>query len=81
MGKDSKVKFKQVELTTHNLDDLFIDVGASRVSEPSNLRRSLPMRWSSPGPRPNWPVPHTTYCEPTARTPWCAANPAKASPP
>ncbi|WP_344319775.1 NACHT domain-containing protein, partial [Streptomyces yatensis] len=41
--EDSKVKFKQVELTTHNLDDLFIDVGASRVSEPSNLRRSLPM--------------------------------------
>ncbi|MFE5844256.1 NACHT domain-containing protein [Streptomyces niveus] len=40
--EDSKVKFKQVELTTHNLDDLFIDVGATRVSEPGNLRRILP---------------------------------------
>lgn len=39
--EDSKVKFKQVELTTHNLDDLFVDVGATRVSEPSNLRRAL----------------------------------------
>ncbi|MGW8685420.1 NACHT domain-containing protein [Streptomyces sp. NPDC055817] len=42
--EDSKVKFKQVELTTHNLDDLFIDVGATRVSEPSNLRRPLPVQ-------------------------------------
>ncbi|MGW0778834.1 NACHT domain-containing protein [Streptomyces sp. NPDC002835] len=42
--EDSKVKFKQVELTTHNLDDLFIDVGATRVSEPGNLRRSLPVQ-------------------------------------
>ncbi|MFF2386331.1 NACHT domain-containing protein [Streptomyces sp. NPDC058108] len=41
--EDSKVKFKQVELTTHNLDDLFVDVGATRVSEPSNLRRPLPV--------------------------------------
>ncbi len=42
--EDSKVKFKQVELTTHNLDDLFIDVGATRVSEPSNLRGPLPVQ-------------------------------------
>ncbi|WP_280883392.1 hypothetical protein [Streptomyces pseudovenezuelae] len=43
-GEDSKVKFKQVELTTHNLDDLFVDVGATRVAEPSNLRRPLPVQ-------------------------------------
>ncbi|MFD8384972.1 NACHT domain-containing protein [Streptomyces sp. NPDC059679] len=36
--EDAKVKFKQVELTTHNLDDLFIDVEALRVSNPQNLR-------------------------------------------
>lgn len=40
--EDSKVKFKQVELTTHDLDDLFIDVGATRVSEPANLHGLLP---------------------------------------
>ncbi|MFF0013054.1 NACHT domain-containing protein [Streptomyces sp. NPDC005374] len=36
--EDSKVKFKQVELTTHDLDDLFIDVEATRASEPRSLR-------------------------------------------
>ncbi|MFC8198723.1 NACHT domain-containing protein [Streptomyces sp. NPDC057298] len=35
--EDSKVKFKQVELTTYSLEDLFIDVEASRVSHPGTL--------------------------------------------
>ncbi|WP_435211437.1 NACHT domain-containing protein [Streptomyces sp. bgisy034] len=43
-GEDSKVKFKQVELTTHNLDDLFVDVKATRVAEPSNLSRPQPVQ-------------------------------------
>ncbi|RNG23571.1 NACHT domain-containing protein [Streptomyces botrytidirepellens] len=32
--EDAKVKFKQVELTSHNLNDLFIDVEAIRLSSP-----------------------------------------------
>ncbi|MGW6971554.1 hypothetical protein [Streptomyces sp. NPDC054952] len=60
--EDSKVKFKQVELTTHNLDDLFVDIGVTRVSDPSNLRRPLP---GSPGDTrdfrpPGPPRPHQT---------------------
>lgn len=32
--EDAKVKFKQVELTSHSLEDLFIDVEALRVATP-----------------------------------------------
>ncbi|MGW0118046.1 NACHT domain-containing protein [Streptomyces sp. NPDC003327] len=34
---DAKVKFKQVELTSHRLEDLFIDVEAVRVAVPNNI--------------------------------------------
>ncbi|MFJ5022043.1 NACHT domain-containing protein [Streptomyces goshikiensis] len=32
--EDAKVKFKQVELTSHDLNDLFVDVEATRLSTP-----------------------------------------------
>ncbi|MER7179502.1 hypothetical protein ABT404_08455 [Streptomyces hyaluromycini] len=35
--EDAKVKFNQVELTTHRLDDLFIDVEADRLSDTGAL--------------------------------------------
>ncbi|GAA2558269.1 hypothetical protein GCM10010423_70170 [Streptomyces levis] len=38
--EDAKVKFKQVELTSHRLGDLFIDVEALRVAKPSAVRRA-----------------------------------------
>ncbi|MET9378812.1 hypothetical protein ABZX98_32545 [Streptomyces sp. NPDC002992] len=37
---DSKVKFKQVELTSHSLHDLFIDVEAVRLAVPKAILRS-----------------------------------------
>lgn len=37
--EDAKVKFKQVELTSHRLEDLFIDVEALRVATPKAIRR------------------------------------------
>ncbi|MGW3405673.1 NACHT domain-containing protein [Streptomyces zhihengii] len=39
--EDSKVKFKQVELTSHRLVDLFIDVKAVRMSLPKAVGRLL----------------------------------------
>ncbi|MFJ7146618.1 NACHT domain-containing protein [Streptomyces sp. NPDC100445] len=38
--EDAKVKFKQVELTSHRLEDLFIDVEAVRVAMPTAVRRA-----------------------------------------
>ncbi|MEV8597575.1 hypothetical protein [Streptomyces sp. NPDC052012] len=38
--EDAKVKFKQVELTSHHLGDLFIDVEAQRVAKPAAVRRA-----------------------------------------
>ncbi|MFJ4836231.1 NACHT domain-containing protein [Streptomyces sp. NPDC088747] len=37
--EDAKVKFKQVELTSHRLEDLFVDVEALRVAMPTAIRR------------------------------------------
>ncbi|MFG2376937.1 NACHT domain-containing protein [Streptomyces sp. NPDC048504] len=37
--EDAKVKFKQVELTSHRLGDLFIDVEALRVAMPTAISR------------------------------------------
>ncbi|MFE7028874.1 NACHT domain-containing protein [Streptomyces sp. NPDC057621] len=37
--EDAKVKFKQVELTSHRLEDLFIDVEAVRLAMPTTIRR------------------------------------------
>ncbi|MGX7829059.1 NACHT domain-containing protein [Actinokineospora sp. 24-640] len=34
--QDARVKFKQVDLDTHALEDLFVDVGAERVAVPIN---------------------------------------------
>ncbi|MGW3514585.1 NACHT domain-containing protein [Streptomyces hydrogenans] len=39
--EDAKVKFKQVELTSHHLKDLFIDVKAVRLSMPKTVGRLL----------------------------------------
>ncbi|MFE1764051.1 NACHT domain-containing protein [Streptomyces angustmyceticus] len=45
--EDAKVKFKQVELTSHNLDDLFVDVEATRLSTP---RAALRLAHEQPEP-------------------------------
>jgi hypothetical protein len=38
---DAKVKFKQAELDTHNLADLFVDVESTRLSMPQGARELL----------------------------------------
>ncbi|MEV4976676.1 hypothetical protein [Streptomyces scopuliridis] len=38
--EEAKVKFKQAELTSHRLEDLFIDVEALRLASPTALHRT-----------------------------------------
>lgn len=40
--EDSKVKFSQVEMDTHDLADLFIDVHARRVAPARASRSAVP---------------------------------------
>ncbi|WP_406293256.1 hypothetical protein OG948_01910 [Embleya sp. NBC_00888] len=47
--EDSKVKFRQVELESHNLEDLFIDVEATRASPPDALTGRGMRSSDSPG--------------------------------
>lgn len=46
--EDAKVKFRQVELDSYDLADLFVDVGAHRLSGPENQQRvlGLPRRFN-----------------------------------
>jgi hypothetical protein len=48
--QDARVKFKQVELDTHNLLDLFIDVEAARVVAPNRTLALQDQRLNRTGP-------------------------------